>query len=439
MTEPRTLLAFAAAFCLAATPALAANAPPRPSFDCPAATSAAERLICANAGLARLDVQAAALYAQARAKASDADALKKEQLAWLRQRDTECIAGASYAQVRRDPEVRECLAARYASRINALRDQVAPPLQPAGLVSVSPKVLAQIGLARKGCIAGASRLDGAGQTLALEVNCDTANLGRRVWLIAADGQRAAPATPDLGAGDPNGEAVFGTGTELLWDTEILYVFTTMQGMKTRRDEDPAWGPRQFSATLAGSPMSIDKLPARIQARRDARAERFPAGDPGKLIDDPDMIGETALWLGVRTQAVAGESAGRERVRREGTLAVWLRALADETYALLVKSTEKPGNATELARGGAELGSLRHDNWHLLYPTPTGLLLSDLRGGPTRRIAGTGVGDLPLAWQPVPGGNRLAWLSQRPCGGAPGETAVHLCLASVPGTTAAGKP
>ncbi len=87
-----------------------------PSFDCAAANSAAERVICANSQLASLDRALDAGYGMALSNitsaavggtAADVLAFKKEQRAWLRQRD-DCRGDEN------------CLFAAYQSRLRVL-------------------------------------------------------------------------------------------------------------------------------------------------------------------------------------------------------------------------------------------------------------------------------------------------------------------------------
>ena len=63
-------------------------APPvaaRPSFDCAAASNATEKLICGSPMLSDLDSRMASAYKSARAASANPDALKAEQLAWIKQ------------------------------------------------------------------------------------------------------------------------------------------------------------------------------------------------------------------------------------------------------------------------------------------------------------------------------------------------------------------
>ena len=408
------------------------EAPVYPSFDCKAARSVAEQLICIWPEVARMDVQAAALYTQARSQSKDAKGLRAQQLQWLRERDQKCIAGASLAQAKNDEKVRACLAIAYQGRIFELRDLVVPPLLPANLVAVPGKALARIGLAQKGCSAMQGLWDDRGNTLALEIHCEQAGQGRRVWLIRR-GTEVMPATPDLGGSDPHGETVFASGTDLYWDGDTLYVFTSLEGKETQPGAGSAWEPRYFTATMANGPTQIVAVPDRIQMFHGMRLGSFMGDDPEKLIADPDMAAGSAWLLGRR--AVAGKGASPSVL--QSTRALWLRALPEDRYALRVKNFEKGGAITEVARGGPELGQARFGNWTVIYPSPDGLLVHDLETGVTRRVAGTRHDDIPLAWAQLDAVYRLAWISTRPCGGMEGAAGQYLCMAGIHGVRQAG--
>jgi len=419
-----------ALFC--AAPALAAGAAAQPSFDCQAAYSAAERLICADAALARLDVQAARLYRQARQQAGDANALKKEQLAWLRERDAECIAGQTHEAARQNPRVAPCQAARYAARIRTLRDVVAPPLLPSALLPVSAAARQAAGLARKGCEAMQGAFDGSGQVLALEVNCEAAGQGRRVWLIER-GERAVAATPELGVGDPRDERVRTTGTDLFWDTDTLYVFTSAEQKGQGPDGDSDWRAANFTATVRNGSTRIESVPQRIELFFGQRIGAFFGDDEGRLMNGmADAIGDGALSLGRRaTPRGPTDATGTQRFSVQDTRLVWLANPGGDRYTLHLKNFEQQGAVGEIARGGPELLRLVFDNWHVIYPSSDGLLVFDLQRQTTQRIAGTMAHDRPLAWEPATG--TLAWASPRPCGGAKAPAGGEfVCIAHLDG-------
>jgi hypothetical protein len=94
-----------------ATGDAAGLAPPRPSFDCAKARSTPERLICADAELARLDRELGRLHARAKAAAPDAAAFKRQNDAEWRRREAEC----------RD---RDCLLGWYAERRQQLQESL---------------------------------------------------------------------------------------------------------------------------------------------------------------------------------------------------------------------------------------------------------------------------------------------------------------------------
>lgn len=76
-------------------------------FDCAKATSDAEKSVCADTGLSRLDSDLAAAWKRALSTGTDVDAMKTSQRDWLKQRD---ICG-------RDTQ---CLTDRYRERLAAL-------------------------------------------------------------------------------------------------------------------------------------------------------------------------------------------------------------------------------------------------------------------------------------------------------------------------------
>lgn len=90
---------------------LAASATSGPSFDCSRAASAAEHMICADPRLAEAD----RLLATVRAKAGRTPGLRREQLAWIAERDR-CANAA-------------CIAASYEWRTSELMGRVDLPLQ----------------------------------------------------------------------------------------------------------------------------------------------------------------------------------------------------------------------------------------------------------------------------------------------------------------------
>ncbi len=74
------------------------NTPFAPSFDCTKASNNAEKMICGDRNLSKLDVQLSQLYSAARNKATDKDKLKSEQIAWVKTSracpDTACLTKA---------------------------------------------------------------------------------------------------------------------------------------------------------------------------------------------------------------------------------------------------------------------------------------------------------------------------------------------------------
>jgi len=108
----------AVVFCVAFTCRVSSVEAQGPSFSCAAATTASERMICAEPTLAREDVLLARLYGAARRSAplgNPGNGHVAAQRRWLAQR-AQCELGGSEATI----ELRECLRLAYQSRIAEL-------------------------------------------------------------------------------------------------------------------------------------------------------------------------------------------------------------------------------------------------------------------------------------------------------------------------------
>lgn len=66
------------------------TSPFAPSFDCSKASNGAERLICGDRELSKLDVELSERYMKARNSGKDRNKLKSEQLAWLKSSRNAC-------------------------------------------------------------------------------------------------------------------------------------------------------------------------------------------------------------------------------------------------------------------------------------------------------------------------------------------------------------
>lgn len=112
---------------LLATPAAAQDDAPRPSFDCAAATTPVETLICGDVDLAELDAELGATY-QARLTALTGDAqatLRQEQRAWSGNRGVVCGVETE-AAIEVDDAI-GCLMALYRGRLEVLAPNGAKP------------------------------------------------------------------------------------------------------------------------------------------------------------------------------------------------------------------------------------------------------------------------------------------------------------------------
>lgn len=102
-----------------------------PSFDCAKASNPIERMICGDAELAGLDRDVDAAYRAARAAAppSDLEAMRRQQLDWLKNRNG----------CKSSPDMRGCIAQSYRDRIGAL-EKLASQSAPASSPSQERKV-----------------------------------------------------------------------------------------------------------------------------------------------------------------------------------------------------------------------------------------------------------------------------------------------------------
>lgn len=385
---------------------------PAPGFRCAEARSVTERLVCASPLLALADGQLAQLYRQAQQATPERDALRSDQLAWLKRRDADCIGQRTLAQARDESGVYACLLDRYATRQRALRDIAQPPLLPSGLMALPDAARRQLGLDRRGCDATQGKFSSDGRVLALEVGCEAPQSGRRIWLLQLRGAQefdVQAGTPDLGASDPHGEQVAGTGTELLWDGGQLYAFTSMEAPGSAAAGAVHWAPVTFVASMANGPARLATVPERLNVLLELQRQVGRGiGDAAPAEADPDLVSGSPVALARQL--------------------FWLSDAARGTIYLM-SQVQGRSTAQVLAQGSWELTRLAWDARRLIYPGGTeGLLLLDTTTGSVRRIAGTGADDVPLAWQPD--ARRLAWLSPRPCGGLPASAGLHLCAATL---------
>lgn len=77
------------------------------SFDCKKATTTAEKMICSNTSLSRLDEELAKVYLQTLASVPDHEILKREQRDWVKKKRNQCTSV-------------DCLSSNYRIRITAL-------------------------------------------------------------------------------------------------------------------------------------------------------------------------------------------------------------------------------------------------------------------------------------------------------------------------------
>ncbi len=97
------------------------------SFDCAKATTKIEKLICADAGLSRLDEELAAAYREAltHARLAGAEEVKQEQKLWLKEYRNRCTDT-------------DCLKREYQQRMGRIAVQIGTPKAPDSAESAPP-------------------------------------------------------------------------------------------------------------------------------------------------------------------------------------------------------------------------------------------------------------------------------------------------------------
>jgi uncharacterized protein len=96
------------------------------SFDCSKASTPYEKAVCSNPNLSSLDDQLASAYKDARAKSSNPDGLKKEQIEWIKS-TRQCASDAG------------CIEKAYKSRIATLSGSSQVAKQSSSTPSSPPK------------------------------------------------------------------------------------------------------------------------------------------------------------------------------------------------------------------------------------------------------------------------------------------------------------
>jgi uncharacterized protein YecT (DUF1311 family) len=106
---------------------------PKPSFDCLQAKTAAARLICSDAELARLDGELGAAFRKRKAETLAPDQAKfvADQLSWIRDRNTRCeLVGKNAAFIEVLSSSKPCMASMIRERIAGLAQTEQAPRVP---------------------------------------------------------------------------------------------------------------------------------------------------------------------------------------------------------------------------------------------------------------------------------------------------------------------
>lgn len=279
---------------------------------------------------------------------------------------------------------------------------------PAAPSTIPDAVLRQIGLSNANCNPGKAAFSDDGKRLALNVDCGESRLGRRVWIIDLSSSTATPATPPLGASDPNGETIVQDGTEVRWSGDTLYVATSMETRAARKGDPAYWQERYFSARPGQAPKALrqQQMPGSVNANFEHPFGRFPVEE---VLPDTD------------NNVVA------DGIFRIGKHLVWISSDANDRVTLRTRVGK--GAIRDLASGGWELSSLQYDSRRLIYPSRNGIIVFDLDAGQPRRITVTHADARPVAWQPSR--HSFAYTATRGCDGKAQPGNRVLCILVLP--------
>lgn len=184
--------------------ALARPSIAKPSFDCAKARSPAEKLICAEPDMARLDATLAEDFRSALAAAKSdpvrAQALRDGQRRWLAERDRTCLAGKDLASPATANAALHCLGLAYVARDAALSSPTAPAPAPAAAVAPAITAMKDEALAaaypqlRAELEVADGRLSPGGKLLAFSLSQIVSGDADQVWLYELDTGKLRPVT-----------------------------------------------------------------------------------------------------------------------------------------------------------------------------------------------------------------------------------------------------
>ena len=286
--EKRVVARTAAAEHALSRPVLSPRGSEKPSFDCAKAKTAAARLICADAELARLDHELGVAFRKRKAQISalDQSNFVAEQLAWLRYRNRRCdLDEKNSATIEVLARSKPCMANVIQERIafltrteSASAPGAASPQQPMALVpparSQSSDEIADdqtVPIAQRRAVALAEAKATAEKVSRVLINCA---LTQATTLMATNETAEAVAAAALELCQPGLE---NATRAIQYETNLELWF---EGPQPR----PGLS-RNFEAEQSLAKALMPKLAARIMQSRaeTARAPRPQASDTGKTL------------------------------------------------------------------------------------------------------------------------------------------------------------
>lgn len=374
------------------------------SFDCSKARTDVEHLLCSDDRAGEVDRALAAQYKRALAANRDAaahDALRADQLRWMRQRDAKC--GVAQSAWRSDPKIHAqaltCLRNVYDERYRVLMDWIAPPVALANMHAIDVSAVEEVYPHDAGY--GAMWIDAVfspdGALLALVTPVMRGKLHDQVWLYWTQSGRMLAVTPAIaGVGIGKTGPQFPRTDAYLWgDDGTLYVWT----------RDAAGKASIMTADRNGAGAPVAQVP-------DGNDKRSSRPDLSRTFKIPDR-------------------AAASRIMGNARYVVWARTIDEHRSTLYLGRAD--GSRDVLAEGDSRLEKFIFDaeRSRVFYPSAQGIVRHDLATDVRQRIVGTTWFDTPEDINVET--QQLAWQRQAPCGSGDAPTsgsAFNICLATM---------
>ena len=388
------------------------------SFDCNTAASTVEKMICANAALRWQDLALSRSYKAARDAATGParDDLVLVQRDWVRERDRQCIADRTFAELSEfsmeiGRQSYDCLNSTYLVRRLRLQGFAYGTLSTVDLreIDLEPITAARPEIADDGKLRISQiRVSPNGSMLAILLPSLELDGPDQVWIYRAADGRLIAATPAPDQVQPHSDGSPMAIAATAWQGDTFYVRVSEWGGEGET------APQSIYAATAEGSRRLDKVTSDITALLNA----------GGAPPEP-------------RQGVLTESKGENQniIRSNRDFIAWVDDRGHGTIELKMRKRTSGSPAYLAAWGGWELAYYLFDRERsrLVYPADTGIAVLDMTTHHEQRIAGTSAGDRPYAISDD--FNVLVWSTRSACGDEllteqDDDTPKHFCLAQL---------